>query len=106
MELGWLECFVAVAEEAGFTRAARRLRVAQPGVSAQVRRLERELGQPLLERTPAGARLTRVGAAVLPFARTALAAAAGARGAVEQLQGLVKGKVAVGMVVACADPVF
>ncbi|HET9975344.1 MAG TPA: LysR family transcriptional regulator, partial [Streptosporangiaceae bacterium] len=51
MELHQLEYFVAVAEEASFTRAASRVHVAQPGVSAQVRRLESELGQRLLDRS-------------------------------------------------------
>ena len=45
MELRQLEYFVAVSEEASFTKAAARLHVAQPGVSAQVRQLEREFGQ-------------------------------------------------------------
>ena len=51
MELHQLQYLVAVAEEASFTRAAEREHVAQSGVSAQVRRLERELGQPLLDRS-------------------------------------------------------
>jgi DNA-binding transcriptional LysR family regulator len=101
MELHQLAYFVAVAEEASFTRAAARVGVAQPGVSAQIRRLERELGQELLDRSGRTVRLTRVGAAVLPFARAALDAVAGARLAVEELSGLVQGRVAVGMVTGC-----
>jgi DNA-binding transcriptional LysR family regulator len=106
MELHQLEYFVAVAEEASFTRAAARVHVAQPGVSAQVRRLESELGQQLLDRSGRTVRLTEAGAAVLPFARAALDAVAGARLAADELAGLVRGQVTVGMVSGCALPVL
>jgi DNA-binding transcriptional LysR family regulator len=106
MELHQLEYFVAVAEEASFTRAATRVHVAQPGVSAQVRRLESELGQQLLDRSGRSVRLTEVGSAVLPFARAALDAVANARLAVDELAGLVRGQVTVGMVSGCALPVL
>ncbi|HEX6445096.1 MAG TPA: LysR family transcriptional regulator, partial [Streptosporangiales bacterium] len=89
MELRQLRYLVTVAEEANFTRAAARLHVAQPGVSAQVRRLERELGQELLDRSGRTVRLTEVGEAVLPYARAALSAVDGARRAVDELSGLV-----------------
>jgi DNA-binding transcriptional LysR family regulator len=105
MELHQLEYFVAVAEEASFTRAASRVHVAQPGVSAQVRRLESELGQQLLDRSGRSVRLTEAGSAVLPFARAALDAVASARLAVDELAGLVRGQVTVGMVNGCALPV-
>jgi DNA-binding transcriptional LysR family regulator len=98
MELRQLEYFVAVTEERNFTRAAAKVHVAQPGVSAQIRRLERELGQQLLDRSGRTVRLTEVGAAVLPYARAALAAVEGARLAVDELTGLVRGHVAVGTV--------
>jgi DNA-binding transcriptional LysR family regulator len=106
MELHQLEYFVAVAEEASFTRAAARVHVAQPGVSAQVRRLESELGQRLLDRSGRSVRLTEAGSAVLPFARAALDAVANARLAVDELAGLVRGQVTVGMVSGCALPVL
>jgi DNA-binding transcriptional LysR family regulator len=106
MELHQLEYFVAVAEEASFTRAAGRVHVAQPGVSAQVRRLESELGQRLLDRSGRSVRLTEAGSAVLPFARAALDAVANARLAVDELAGLVRGQVTVGMVSGCALPVL
>ena len=106
MELHQLEYLVAVAEEASFTRAAARVRVAQPGVSAQVRRLESELGQRLLDRSGRSVRLTEAGAAMLPFARAALAAVANARLAVDELAGLVRGQVTIGMVSGCALPVL
>jgi DNA-binding transcriptional LysR family regulator len=98
MELRQLAYVVAVAEEASFTRAAAREHVAQPGVSAQVRRLEAELGEPLFHRGPATVTLTAAGRAVLPFARAALAGAAGVRAAIDELTGLLRGHVAIGVV--------
>src|SRR3954454_15161660 len=100
MELRQLEYFVAVAEEESFTRASSRVLVAQSGVSAQVRRLERELGVELLERGARRVSLTEAGTAVLPFARDALAAVAGVRAAVEELTGLLRGHVTIGMITA------
>src|SRR4051812_5855269 len=98
MELRQLAYVVAVADEGSFTRAAAREHVAQPGVSAQVRRLERELGQPLFARGPGPVTLTAAGEAVLPLARVALAAAAGVRVAADEIAGIVRGRVAVGVV--------
>src|SRR5690242_467917 len=98
MELRQLGYVVAVAEEGSFTRAAARAHVAQPAVSAQVRRLEAELGHALVARGPGPVTLTAAGEAVLPLALAALAAAAGVRTAVDELSGLVRGRVAVGVV--------
>jgi DNA-binding transcriptional LysR family regulator len=98
MELHQLAYLVAVADEASFTRAAEKLRVSQPAVSAQIRRLERELGEELLDRSERSVRPTAVGAAVLPHARAALAAADGARLAVGELTGLLRGRAALGTV--------
>lgn len=103
MELRQLEYFVTVADERNFTRAAARLHVSQPGVSAQIRQLERELGHPLLDRSGRATQLTEAGEVVLPFARAALGAVAGARLAVDELSGLMRGHVAVGMVSQCAS---
>lgn len=100
MELRQFEYFVAVAEEANFTRAAERIHVAQPAVSAQIARLERELGEPLFDRARREVRLTAAGKAVLPHARAALAAAADARTAVAELSELVRGSVTIGTVTA------
>jgi DNA-binding transcriptional LysR family regulator len=75
MELRHLRYFVAAAEERSFVQAARRLRVAQPALSKQVRDLEDELGIELLKRVPRGVRLTRAGEAFLVQARTTLEAA-------------------------------
>ena len=79
MELRQLEYFVAVAEEANFTRAAERVHISQSGVSAQIRQLERELGAELIDRSARTATLTAAGRAALEHARAALAAAAGGR---------------------------
>jgi DNA-binding transcriptional LysR family regulator len=98
MELRQLEYFVAVAEEANFTRAAERIHVAQPAVSAQIQRLERELGQPLLDRSRRAVRLTAVGEAALPYARAALAAVSDMHIAVDELAQLVRGAVTIGTV--------
>ncbi|MFE9662798.1 LysR substrate-binding domain-containing protein [Streptomyces sp. NPDC005955] len=101
MELRQLEYFVAVAEEASFTRAAARLYVAQSGVSAQVRRLERELGHELLDRSGRTVRLTEVGAAVLGHARAVLDGVAAVRLVSDEFAALVRGRVSVGTVRSC-----
>lgn len=98
MELRHLRYFVAIVEEQSITRAAERLRVTQPGVSAQLRQLERELGQPLLDRTPRGLHLTAAGEAFLPYARSALEAAASGAASVSALSDLVTGHLMIGMV--------
>jgi DNA-binding transcriptional LysR family regulator len=98
MELRQLEYFVAVVEERSFTKAAQRERVAQPAVSAQIRRLERQVGQPLLTRSNRDVRLTPAGVAFLPHARAALAAVRDAQRAVDEVADLVRGSVAIGTV--------
>jgi DNA-binding transcriptional LysR family regulator len=98
MELHQLAYLIAVADEASFTRAAEKLLVSQPAVSAQIRRLERELGEDLLDRSERSVRPTAVGAAVLPYARAALAAVDGARSAVSELTGLLRGRAALGTI--------
>jgi DNA-binding transcriptional LysR family regulator len=74
-DLRQLRTFIAVAEELNFTRAAARLHLAQQAVSKAVRRLERELGVELLERTTREVRLTAAGAELLDAGRGVLAAA-------------------------------
>ncbi|HZE40655.1 MAG TPA: LysR substrate-binding domain-containing protein [Stackebrandtia sp.] len=74
----------------------------QPGVSSQLRQLERELGQPLLDRSGRQPRLTEVGRAVLPHARAALEGARAVRHTVDAFAGLTRGHIAVGTVTAHA----
>ncbi len=107
MELRQLEYFVAVAEEANFTRAAARVHVSQSGISAQIRQLENDLGAPLFDRSTRVAALTVVGEAALAHARAALAAARAVRDAVDDVNQLVRGRLEVGMVTACTvTPLF
>ena len=107
MELRQLEYFVSVAEEANFTRAAQRVHISQSGVSAQIKALETELGAPLFDRSGRVARLTETGLVALPYARAALAAAAELREAIDDVKGLIRGRLAVGMVTGCeVTPLF
>ena len=72
MNLRHLRCFIAVAEELHFGRAARRLHVEQSPLSRTIRQLEADLGVTLLERTPRGVRLTPAGQVFLEEARRVL----------------------------------
>jgi DNA-binding transcriptional LysR family regulator len=97
MDLRQLSYFVAVAEDGQFTRAAVRVSVAQPAVSAQIRRLERELGETLFHRDQRAVGLTAAGEALLPHARAALAAAERGRDTIASLHGMLHGRLRVGV---------
>ena len=100
MELRHLRYFVAVAEELHFGRAARRLGVAQPPLSRQIRDLEREIGTPLFDRVPRGVDLTPAGAAFLPEARLTLAQAERAQRSAQRAARGETGRLRVGFVEA------
>jgi DNA-binding transcriptional LysR family regulator len=101
-ELRQLRAFVAVAQELNFTRAAERLHLGQQAVSKSVRRLERELGVTLLERTTREVRLTPAGAALLDGAARALDAADAAVARAREVGRGTAGTVRVGVTPAVA----
>jgi DNA-binding transcriptional LysR family regulator len=98
MELRQIEYFVAVAEERHFTRAAARMHVAQSGLSASIRALERDLGAALFVRSTRRVELTEAGRALLAEARRTLHTVTAAREAVAAVQGLLRGNLAVGTI--------
>jgi DNA-binding transcriptional LysR family regulator len=76
-ELRWLRSFLAVAEEQHFSRAARKLNLAQPALTAHIQQLEEALGAPLFERTNRMRGLTAAGRALLPEAEAIVKRAEG-----------------------------
>ena len=72
MEIHQLEYFVATAETGGFSRAAERCNVAQPSLSQQILKLEKEIGHPLFDRLGRKVALTDVGRQLLPRANAIL----------------------------------
>lgn len=87
MILRQLEYLVALGEHGHFGRAAAACHVSQPGLSMAVRKLEAELGVELVQRGAGGSALTPEGRALLPWARSAVAAA----GAIEDEAGRLRG---------------
>jgi DNA-binding transcriptional LysR family regulator len=73
LELRLLHYFIAVAETLNFSRAAERLHMAQPPLSQQIQRLEKEMGVQLFERTKRSVRLTSAGEVFLQQAYQTLA---------------------------------
>lgn len=76
LNLGLVRSFVGLVEAGSFQQAAARLDIAQPTLSQHLRKLEDQLGVPLIERSHAGSRPTRHGERFLPHARHLLASAA------------------------------
>jgi LysR family hydrogen peroxide-inducible transcriptional activator len=98
MELHQLRYFVAVAELGHFTRAAERCFVAQPSLSQQIGKLEKELGKPLFDRLGRGVRLTEAGRALYDQAVGILASVEEAKRQVGDAAGDQGGVVSVGAI--------
>jgi DNA-binding transcriptional LysR family regulator len=103
MELRQLRYVEAVARHRHFTRAAEELHVAQSALSHQVRKLETELGTELFERTSRRVAPTEAGEAVAARARRVLAEVDRVRDEVDELEGLVRGRIAVGALLPAGE---
>jgi DNA-binding transcriptional LysR family regulator len=91
-----LKLFVAVAEELHFTRASVRLRIAQPHLSQEIRRLEREIGVELFARTKRSVSLTPAGSVFLERVRIVLDYTADAMRAAQRASRGEVGRIRVG----------
>jgi LysR family hydrogen peroxide-inducible transcriptional activator len=98
MEFHQLRYVCAVAETGSFSRAAERCQIAQPSLSQQVLKLERDLGAKLFDRLGRSVRLTEAGRAFLPHARSILSQLETARSSVADQCADLRGSVAVGAI--------
>jgi DNA-binding transcriptional LysR family regulator len=92
MDIHQLETFLAVAEEKGFSRAAKRLHRTQPAVSQVIRKLESDLGEVLFERSARDGTLTAAGEVLSDYARRMLKLRLEASSAMEELKTLDRGR--------------
>lgn len=97
-DLRHLRCFLAVAEEGHFGRAATRLAMTQPPLSVAIRQLEDAVGVRLIDRTSRGLRITAAGESLLPQARAVLAAAAEAALTAREIGRGARGRLRIGFV--------
>lgn len=96
MEIRWVEAFIAVAEELHFGRAAERLHMGQSPLSQTIKKLERQLGTVLFERSTRAVSLTSAGHAFLPHARRIVEEMDLAQRATRTTRGDVYGQVTIG----------
>lgn len=96
MELTQLEFFLKVLEEGSFSKAAQRVFRTQPAVSISIRRLEEEVGAPLIDRSQKNPTLTEAGEIVHDYAQRIIALRDQAREAVSELRTLKRGRVRIG----------
>lgn len=98
MELHQLRYFCAVAETGSFSRAAEQSHVAQPSLSQQILKLEDELGARLFDRLGRSVRLTDLGEAFLPRARSVLRELEAAKGDVRERKDSISGPITIGVI--------
>lgn len=96
MDVHDLRVFDAVARHLHYTRAAKEVGLSQPAVSARIDALQRDLGVELLHRVGRGMALTAAGEVLAQEARKVLARVEAARQAVEEVKGLVRGRLRIG----------
>jgi LysR family hydrogen peroxide-inducible transcriptional activator len=98
MEFHQLRYVCAIADTGNFSRAAERCQVAQPSLSQQVLKLEKDLGAKLFDRLGRSIRLTEAGRAFIPYARAVLEQIEVARLSVADKNADLRGSVAVGVI--------
>ncbi len=101
MEFDQLQAFCYVAEERSFSRAARRMFVSQPAISMQIKSLEREIGQPLFDRSTRDIIPTEAGKILYAHAGRIFAEVDYARRKIDSIRQLVRGELTIG----CSDTV-
>ncbi len=106
MNLSELHVFLTVANERSFSRAAAKLHKTQPAISQAVRRLEDSLNERLFDRSSKGGQLTEAGTVLLEYANRFERLSLEARGAMQDLQDLRRGRVLIGANEAAAHIVL
>ncbi len=95
MDLTQLETFLAVAQEGGFSRAAKKLFRTQPAISQTIRKLETEVGEPLFDRSSREGVLTDAGRVLKDYAQKMRNMREEARGALDELRKLQHGRLTI-----------
>jgi LysR family hydrogen peroxide-inducible transcriptional activator len=98
MDLRQLEYFMAIAHEGSISGAARKIRVAQPTLSQQLRNLEEELGEPLLQRKPRGVEPTAAGIILLEHAKLLIDESARLRNRFDKRREIQQGRLTLGII--------
>jgi DNA-binding transcriptional LysR family regulator len=98
MNLKQIQSFVAIFEEGGFSRAAERLHASQPGLSAQIKQLENDLGDSLFERSVEGVTPTPAGQHFYQHALAILRQIQVARQDMGEIRGEISGAIRLGII--------